>query len=241
MNSARIFRIASVEMPLVEMTSDVSLSRHDVVNFLNGQGNIGIELGVAKGIYSKRMVDSKKFSLFFGVDCYGDIHDTDEYLGALKRVGFDNANYKLIRSDFDSALTLFPDNYFDYIYIDGYAHTGEKGGETIVKWFPKLKPGGILAGDDYHEQWPLVVWAVNDVAMQLGVPVSIAARTEDQEYCKFPTWFLRKNSNPPTLVLNETLYRLGVVEGRRIARLRNYAKLKTSLKLLLKKIFSKLW
>jgi len=44
--------------------------------------------------------------------------------------------------------------------------------KTIVEWYKKLKLGGILAGDDYHDDWPLVNWAVNDFASKLGVKIS---------------------------------------------------------------------
>ena len=43
--------------------------RHDVVKLLSlSEGNIGVELGVAKGIFSSRMVDSGYFSSFIGID-----------------------------------------------------------------------------------------------------------------------------------------------------------------------------
>lgn len=43
-----------------------------------------------------------------------------------------------------------------FIYVDGYAHTGEDRGKTLFDWYPKLKIGGLMAGDDYHDDWPLV-------------------------------------------------------------------------------------
>jgi len=58
--------------------------RNDVTRFLAGSENVGIELGVAKGIYAKRMLDSNKFQRFYGVDICGDWHDTKEYCEALK-------------------------------------------------------------------------------------------------------------------------------------------------------------
>ena len=43
----------------------------------------------------------------------------------------------------------FPDNYFDYIYIDG-EHTYEAVTKDLECWFPKLKNKGLLFGDDYY-------------------------------------------------------------------------------------------
>ncbi len=56
-------------------------NRQDIVKLLScNKGNIGVELGVAKGIFSSRMVDSGYFSSFIGIDMYGDTyHDVGEY------------------------------------------------------------------------------------------------------------------------------------------------------------------
>ncbi|MCA9023151.1 MAG: hypothetical protein KDA74_23545, partial [Planctomycetaceae bacterium] len=72
-------------MPDIKLLED--FHRQDVVQFLKGTDNTGIELGVAQGIFSERMIQSGKFSTFFGVDMYADTHDTEEYKGALKKVG----------------------------------------------------------------------------------------------------------------------------------------------------------
>jgi hypothetical protein len=42
----------------------------------------------------------------------------------------------------------FPDNYFDWIYIDGN-HLYEFVKQDLESYFPKIKSGGIVAGDDY--------------------------------------------------------------------------------------------
>ena len=43
----------------------------------------------------------------------------------------------------------FPDNYFDLIYIDA-DHTFEGCLRDIRDWYPKVKKGGFLLGDDYR-------------------------------------------------------------------------------------------
>jgi MMP 1-O-methyltransferase len=44
--------------------------------------------------------------------------------------------------------TGFPDDYFDMVYIDG-GHGFETCLNDLVAYWPKIKPGGILAGHDY--------------------------------------------------------------------------------------------
>ncbi|MGB1932958.1 MAG: class I SAM-dependent methyltransferase [Candidatus Puniceispirillaceae bacterium] len=215
MNSKSVCKYATKRTPDIEINEAVGWNRHDVVNLLEGSENIGIELGVAKGVYAQRMVNSGKFQRFYGVDVYGDTHDTAEYCAALKRIGFQNPGYCLLRMDFDSALGLFEDSYFDFIYIDGFAHTGEEGGKTLVDWVKKLKIGGVLAGDDYHYDWPLVKWAVNDFAAKLGTDLNVTTELEDVDYSRYPTWFIRKKSETKVEV-DRALYKIAMKEKKRI-------------------------
>jgi hypothetical protein len=42
---------------------------------------------------------------------------------------------------------IYPNEYFDYVYIDGdHSHDAVK--KDLVTWWPKLKKGGIFAGHD---------------------------------------------------------------------------------------------
>jgi len=207
-----ITQVKSIVLPGTE--------RWDVINPLKKNKNIGIELGVAAGSFSARMVQSGRFSQYFGVDIYGDGHNVKEYKKALLAVGL-TENFRLLRMTFDQALDLFPDNYFDFIYCDGYAHTGEEGGRTLIDWYPKLKTGGVMAGDDYDtDAWPLVVWAVNSVVAQLDVPLMITDKVNDQAYNKYRSWYFVK---PPDDVLPKPvaqLQKVGDAEKARIAALR---------------------
>lgn len=55
----------------------------------------------------------------------------------------------LIPLDSLNASLEFPDNYFDFIYLDS-GHTYELTKAEIRLWIRKVKDGGILAGHDYH-------------------------------------------------------------------------------------------
>lgn len=166
-------------------------SRNDLFNLLKGDQNIGIELGVAKGLYSKAMVDSNKFYKVYGIDRYGDHHDTKEYIDALKYVGLDKP-YILIRSFFEEALDLFSDNYFDFIYIDGYAHSGQEKGKTFEQWFSKLKIGGIFAGHDYHSKWPLTVKHVDEFVKENNLVLNKTSEENNEKNHLYPSWYLLK-------------------------------------------------
>lgn len=217
MNSSRAVKIAKEKTPQVTIKVHDNFSRYDVVSELVSNNNIGIELGVASGGYSSKMVNSGKFSSFFGVDLYSDTHDTEEYKIALKSVGITN-NYNLLRMSFEDALSLFEDDYFDFIYIDGFAHTGEEGGKTLIDWLPKLKPGGILAGDDYHSDWPLVIWAINDLCVKINADLNLTGKVDGSDYSLYPSWFIRKPNQiaKKDLEVNALLYKISQSERRRI-------------------------
>tara|TARA_B100001564_G_scaffold317968_1_gene294292 strand:- start:1413 stop:2180 length:768 start_codon:yes stop_codon:yes gene_type:complete len=191
MNSKQINELVKKNIPSVEIQSHKNFLRHDCLQFLDKEDCIGIELGVAGGHYSKRIIESGKFKKFYGVDLYEDHHNVDEYISALKLIGLDK-NYTLLRMSFDDAIELFDDNYFDFIYFDGYAHTGEEGGKTFSDWYRKLKIGGLFAGDDYHTDWPLVKWAVNDMVCKIGCKLNITGTVEDTNLNHYPTWFFTK-------------------------------------------------
>ncbi len=169
-------------------------TRFDVVKLLNGSRNVGIELGVAQGVYSKKMVESGRFRAFYGVDMYADHHSVAEYVDTVKSIGIDSP-YKLFRMTFDEALDLFDDEYFDFIYVDGYAHTGENGGATIHDWYDKLKVGGLIAGDDYDVQWPLVMEQVHQFVNLNHLELMVTERVEpDSVWSQYRTWAALKKA-----------------------------------------------
>ena len=187
-----LFDLAVQHMPDIEPEIVPGTWRWNVVDGLQGSQNLGIELGVAGGGFSKRLLDSGRFRRFWGVDAYSDHHDVAQYRQALHTVGLDR-NYHLLRMTFEEALALFPDAHFDFAYVDGYAHSGEEGGRTIIDWYAKVKPGGILAGDDYDPlRWPLVVWGVHHLAAQIGVPLRVTENVLDGSYSNYASWFLTK-------------------------------------------------
>jgi len=59
------------------------------------------------------------------------------------------------------ASKLYEDNLLDFVLIDA-AHDYENVKNDIKHWYPKVKNGGVLAGDDYHHTWPGVMAAANE-------------------------------------------------------------------------------
>lgn len=126
--------------------SDNIKSRNELISLLKPY-SIGLELGVANGSFSRILYESNIFSEYWGIDKWNDHHNIKEYFHCIRSMP--NAN--IIRAQFNQCIEYFSDEYFDFIYIDGYAHIGQSKGQTLYDWYPKLKSGGIFAGHDYDE------------------------------------------------------------------------------------------
>ncbi len=168
--------------------------RDDIAELLP-EGGIGIELGVAEGRYSERILRRSKLDYLYSVDMWaGDRgHDINQYRTAIKVLEPHKKRNSILKMRFDEALVLFEDNTFDFIYVDGYAHTGEENGQTFKDWWPKLKPGGLIAGDDYHHHWPAVIEQVNLFVAREGLDLNVInCEPLDDWASKYPTWFAYK-------------------------------------------------
>ena len=161
-------------------------TRADLALFVPA-GGLVIELGVAAGKFAELLCDRNPQARYLGIDRWSDHHDREEMMRAIDRLRrFRNAATS--RGTFAEVLPLVPDHYADLIYIDGYAHTGQEGGETLRDWWPKLKPGGIFAGHDYCRQYQPTIDAVDAFVSEHGLELHII------DELPHPSWWVRKES-----------------------------------------------
>jgi hypothetical protein len=59
-----------------------------------------------------------------------------------------NGQVRIHRSPSSSACDSFEDHYFDWIYLDGN-HLYAFVERDLELYYPKVKPGGLITGDDY--------------------------------------------------------------------------------------------
>jgi len=173
----------------------VQLRYRDDIASLLSPDSTGIELGVAEGWFSEALLKTSSIGFLYGVDMYeGDRgHDVEQYKRALARLTTYRARYALLRMRFEQALSLFPDEHFDFVYVDGYAHTGEENGKTIHDWYPKVRKGGIFAGDDYSPRFPLVTKAVDEFAAQYDLKLHVIEFVKGNDWTsQFPGWIVIK-------------------------------------------------
>lgn len=156
---------------------------YQLINRLNLK--TGIELGVAQGEFSRLLLKSK-FEKLYLIDKWNDHHNTEEMINVYKKFKSELNRICIIRSLFEEALTLFENKSLDFIYIDGYAHTGQEQGKTLFDWYPKLKCGGIFAGHDYHFQWPKTIESVDKFIKTYNKKLHL---TRGDYY---PSWYIIK-------------------------------------------------
>jgi predicted O-methyltransferase YrrM len=80
---------------------------------------------------------------------------------------------KLLREKSWDAAARFEDNSLDLVYIDG-DHTYQGVVKDLASWFPKVRKGGIICGDDIG--WPGVKRAVDEFFLRLGKDYQIISK-----------------------------------------------------------------
>ena len=184
-------RDASGDVSPCEQTLPTLRSRSELTKIIRPRG-VGVELGVANGVFSELILRKSALDYLYSIDMYGDRkHPVAQYKTALVRLAPYRARNSILRMRFDEALSLFPDRYFDFIYIDGFAANGEEGGATFYDWWPKLKRGGVFAGHDYSPDWPLVIKSVDRFIADTGVRLfTVGGEADpDDDQNRYASWF----------------------------------------------------
>lgn len=165
----------------------------------------GVELGVAGGRFSELILRNDRVRRLWGVDRWSDHHDAAEYVKAIQRLAAAGQGRSLLlRMSFEEALLHFADESLDFVYIDGYAHTGQEGGRTIEQWWRKLKPGGILAGHDYHPVWIPTMNAVDRFVERHGLALHLTLPADEPGADPYPSWWVEKTEHGERVIDEET-------------------------------------
>lgn len=121
--------------------------------------NNGIEIGVLNGEFSKYILDNWPGNLYL-VDSWRKLDDYVDYnsrdskyhitclLNTIKNIQDNDSRAHILRMLSIDASNIFPDEFFDFIYIDAN-HKYDDVMNDLNAWFPKLKKGGLFSGDDY--------------------------------------------------------------------------------------------
>lgn len=151
----------------------------------------GVELGVAAGEFSAVILRNKRCKRLWSIDRWSDHHGAEEYRKAsaeLSRIS--QGRCVPLRMTFSEAAGTFPDGSLDFIYIDGYAHTGQENGQTLEQWWPKLRQGGIISGHDYHPKYQKTIDAVDAFVAKHKLALHLTEEGHGSD--AFPSWWAVK-------------------------------------------------
>ena len=153
-------------MPIVGQ-SDRPRVRHKLLKKMP-KHSVCAELGVMDGLFSKEIIKITKPKKLVLIDIwqvnqtFSDPITQKEYdlkYNSIKEKFKLNPKVKIIKGRTDS-INTFPDNYFDWVYIDA-DHRYEAVKNDLENCYPKIKPGGYIIGDDYlHENYKDMIWGV---------------------------------------------------------------------------------
>ncbi len=155
------------------------------------------EIGIWKGEFSQNilkltnpkklhLVDPWKFMPEYSQRWYGgkiasSQVEMDEVFDEVKQKFAGDKRVVIHKSTSKGAVKKFDDDYFDFIYVDG-DHSYEAVLSDLNNYYPKLRDGGLLAGDDYF-------WGIRE-----GLPVRRAVkkfcRRNNLDYKLLGTQFL---------------------------------------------------
>jgi len=117
-----------------------------------------VEIGVRFCESSLKLLTQSKIKKFVGIDPYLQYADyehdasckyaNDFHYESAKQKLNNFSNAQIIRKTSTDAVEEFEDNSIDFIFIDGN-HAYEYVLNDMEKYYPKLKYGGIMCGDDY--------------------------------------------------------------------------------------------
>ncbi len=182
--------IIAIDFVTMDISERISrFTSRDEIATLATPGGVGVELGVAAGKFSDKLLRKSPLALLYSIDAWaGDRgHDDTQYEVAKDLLEPFGGRSRIIRARFDVAVNQFQDKSLDFIYIDGYAHTGQEQGRTLDQWWPKLKPGGIFAGDDYSEKYPLVIRYVDEFVAERKLTLHVV-----KDWNGHHSWLVRK-------------------------------------------------
>ena len=172
------------------------------IEAVKGEKLVGVEIGVHRGDHALEILKGKDIKMLYLIDPYlkyDEYNDPDDW-GDLSHDDFiENlhiatdrmAPYKeqvrFIFTKSEDALPGLPDG-LDFVYVDGN-HAYDYVIKDLEYYYPLLKAGGILGGDNLEEKFPGVVKAVLEFAGEHNLTLKIKTWTKSMD------WWVIKNAN----------------------------------------------
>lgn len=149
------------------------------------KNSIGAEIGVFKGDFSHVILQNVNPQLLYLIDPWeGTIESGDKNGNNIEHINGNFYYSNNIIKDFlflpqvkvlkhySDVINLFPDEYLDWIYIDG-AHDYTTVKSDLISSYSKIKNGGFIMGHDYTQlMFPGLVRAVDEFCLEYNLEIS---------------------------------------------------------------------
>lgn len=171
---------------------EIAKIKHRInLNKLLPPNPVTAEIGVAQGNFSEDICSKWSPSLHYLVDCWGTLDTTGD--GAFHQL-WHNMNYHTMlwkMHPFEHFITVLrgitwdvakqvPDNSLDIAYLDA-GHRYEDVKRDLEAWYPKVKPGAVMAGHDYINPAYGVRQAVEEFAMYHALKVHLIPELKEED------------------------------------------------------------
>lgn len=180
-------------------------SRLDFASYLNKNGLTGsaVEVGTQRGVFASAFLKEWKGAQFTCIDPWKSYLEyawqvkylvahkswTDDFVEAVSSIRaaskINNQVVTFLQKTSADAVGRFEDNSLDFVYIDANHHK-DYVLQDLRLWWPKVKPGGILAGHD------VVCWFVEGMMAEQNWGISVQWALHQ---------FLSGINNPPDLYI----------------------------------------
>lgn len=151
---------------------------------------VGVEIGVNEGNYSEKVYNffSDKYDFHYTLidpwridkdfHGYGKEFLENAYKKVLKKFA-NKEKVKILREASNTACDKFEDETLDFVYIDGN-HDYKFVKEDLEIWYKKLRPNGVLFGDDYSRSF-----GVHKAVSEFSFENKIIAKFSEDDYKNF--------------------------------------------------------
>jgi len=132
----------------------------------NNENSIFVEIGTWEGDFTVAILENTNCKKIYCIDPYKHFYNNEypDAMNKLTQAEFDEVYNKtrkrlekygdrveFIRKTSLEASYIFENESIDFVYIDGN-HDFKYVDEDIRVWFPKVKSGGFLCGDDLYSR-----------------------------------------------------------------------------------------
>ena len=178
-------------------------SKFDLIKHFGKLGfKVAAEIGVAEGYFSEFMCQNIPGLKLYCVDVWkpyrgnrwSGSHERNEHHFAKACEVLSQYNTTILREMSMDAARMIPNNSLDFVYIDSN-HSFDYAMEDLITWSRKVRPGGIVCGDDYY---PMekggVVEAVDAYTKAHGiVPIFTTPDCRDRGGMEQPNYYWTKS------------------------------------------------